>query len=143
MKDRPAQGADMDEKTSDRISVLLIDDERDYSDTMGFYLKAKGFKVRCADSGRAGLEQIEAEPPEIVFLDFLMPVMNGVETLRCIRKIAPDLPVVMVTSYAGAEQMEEARSIGIEDIFAKSEDFSVAARMVRHALSRAVAKKAV
>lgn len=133
----------MNEKASDKISVLLIDDERDYSDTMGFYLKAKGFKVRCADSGRAGLEQIESEPPDIVFLDFLMPGMNGVETLRRIREANPVLPVVMVTSYAGAEEMAQARSLGIEDIFAKSEDFSVAARMVRHALSKAGVKKAV
>lgn len=133
----------MNEKASEKISVLLIDDESDYSDTMGFYLKAKGLKVRCAGSGRAGIEQIEAEPPDIVFLDFLMPGMNGVETLRRIREIAPALPVVMVTAYAGAEQMAEAAALGIVDIFAKSEDFSVAARMVRHALSLAGAKKAV
>lgn len=130
-------------KTGERISVLLIDDEKDYSATMGFYLKAKGFRVRCADSGRAGLEQIEADPPDIVFLDFLMPGMNGVETLRCIREIAPSLPVVMVTSYAGAEQMAQARSLGIEDIFAKAGDFSVAASIVSHALSKAGPKKAV
>lgn len=133
----------MSEKASDKIGVLLIDDERDYSDTMGFYLKAKGFRVRCADSGRAGLDQIEAEVPDIVFLDFQMPGMNGVETLVRIRKAAPALPVVMVTSYAGSEELAQARSLGIEDIFAKSEDFSVAARMVRHALSKAGEKKAV
>ena len=133
----------MIEKASERVSVLLIDDENDYSDTMGFYLKAKGFKVRCAGSGRAGLEQIEAEVPDIVFLDFLMPDMNGVETLRRIREIMPALPVVMVTSYAGAEQMAEARALGIEEIFAKAEDFSVAASIVRHALSLARPKNAV
>ncbi len=118
-----------------RINVLLIDDESDYSETMGFYLKSKGHRVRTADSGAKGLEEIRRELPEVVFLDFLMPGMNGVETLRGIREISPALPVIMVTAYAQAELVLEAAALGITAVFPKAEDFSQAAVLINKALS--------
>ncbi|MBI5642484.1 MAG: response regulator [Deltaproteobacteria bacterium] len=117
-----------------RKNILLIDDESDYSDTMGFYLRAKGHNVRTAQSGRAGIEEIKKECPDIVFLDFMMPEMNGVETLKGIRGLKPLLPVIMVTSYASDELMEEAASIGISSIFQKADDFSLAARLIQETL---------
>lgn len=118
-----------------KIKILLIDDESDYSDTMGFYLKANGHKVRAAQSGSAGLDEIGREMPDIVFLDFLMPAMNGVETLKKIREISQTLPVVMVTSYASDELQENAKRLGITAIFPKSEDFSIAAGLIKEALA--------
>lgn len=118
------------------MKVLLIDDESDYSDTMSFYLKAKGYSVRTADSGMAGLEEIRKEAPEIIFLDFLMPQMDGVETLKKIREISTTVPVIMVTSYATEALMEKAKSLGISAIFPKAEDFSIAARLIREVLEK-------
>lgn len=116
------------------IKVLLIDDETDYSETMGFYLMAKGYKVRTASSGRAGIEEIKRERPDIVFLDFLMPEMDGVDTLREIRSFDKNLPVIMVTAYASDEKLQTAKSFGISGIFPKAEDFTVAARLIGEAL---------
>lgn len=116
------------------INVLLIDDEPDYSDTMGFYLMAKGYKVRTAPSGRDGIEEIKKERPDIVFLDFLMPGMDGVETLKEIRSFEKELPVIMVTAYASDEKVQTAKSFGISGIFPKAEEFTVAARLIGEAL---------
>ncbi|MBI1910776.1 MAG: response regulator [Deltaproteobacteria bacterium] len=120
----------MEQKTR----ILLIDDETDYSDTMGFYLKAKGYRVRTAQSGQEGIEEIEREKPDIVFLDFMMPIMNGAETLKKIREAHTDLPVIMVTSYASEKLIDEATGLGITAIFPKAEDFSIAARLIQEAL---------
>lgn len=117
-----------------KIRILLIDDETDYSDTMGFYLKAKGYRVRTAQSGQEGIEEIEREQPDIVFLDFMMPIMDGAETLKKIRVAHADLPVIMVTSYASEKLIEEATGLGITAIFPKAEDFSIAARLIQEAL---------
>ena len=116
------------------IKVLLIDDETDYSETMGFYLRAKGYDVKTTSSGRDGIEEIKRERPDIVFLDFLMPEMDGVETLSGIRVIDKELPVIMVTAYASDEKVQTAKGYGISGIFPKAEDFTVAARLVGEAL---------
>lgn len=114
----------------ERRNILIIDDEIDYSETMRFYLKAKGYRVRCAPSGPAGVEEIKRERPDIVFLDFMMPGMDGVETLRDIREAWPELPVIMVTSYASGEKLHEARGLGVSGVFPKANDFSEAARLI-------------
>ena len=118
------------------IKVLLIDDETDYSETMGFYLMAKGYKVRTAPSGRNGIEEIRKDRPDIVFLDFLMPGMDGVETLKEIRSFDKELPVIMVTAYASDERVQSATRYEIAGIFPKAEDFSTAAKLVGEALKK-------
>ncbi len=118
------------------IKVLLIDDETDYSETMGFYLMAKGYKVRTASSGRAGIEEIKRDRPDIVFLDFLMPEMDGIDTLKEIRSFDKGLQVIMVTAYASDEKMQTAQGYGIFGIFPKAADFTVAAKLIGEALKK-------
>ena len=117
------------------VKILLIDDETDYSETVGLWLMAHGYHVRSAASGRDGLEAIEKDRPDIVFLDMLMPGMDGIETLRMIRKEYHDLTVIMVTAYATDEKMREAARMGISGVFPKGADLSEAARLISAALS--------
>ncbi len=118
------------------VNILLIDDETDYSETMGFWLMANGYNVRSASSGMEGLEAIKREMPDIVFLDMQMPVMDGIETLRAIRSEYFDLPVIMVTAYATDEKKREALSIGIGGFFPKGADFSEAAKLISEVLAK-------
>lgn len=116
------------------VNILLIDDEADYSETMGFWLMANGYKVRSASSGMDGLEEVRKERPDIIFLDMQMPVMSGIETLRNIRNMYPDLSVIMVTAYATDEMKGDALEIGVSGFFAKGGDFQEAARLIAKAL---------
>src|SRR3972149_3756048 len=116
------------------VKILLIDDETDYSETVGFWLMANGYQVRTASSGIDGLKAIEDEAPDIVFLDFMMPGMDGIETLREIRKINTELPVIMVTAYAVEEKMKEAEKMGISGIFSKGAELSEAAKLISETL---------
>ena len=117
------------------VKILLIDDETDYSETVGFWLMAHGYQVRTASSGVEGLRAIEEELPDIVFLDFLMPGMDGIDTLREIRGKHLELPVIMVSAYASEDKMKEAGSIGISGIFSKGAELSEAARLITETLT--------
>ena len=116
------------------VKILLIDDETDYSETVGFWLMAHGYQVSTASSGVEGLRAIEEELPDIVFLDFLMPGMDGIDTLREIRGKHLELPVVMVSAYASEDKMKEAGRIGISGIFSKGTELSEAARLINKTL---------
>jgi len=116
--------------------ILLIDDETDYSETMGFWLMANGYKVSIASSGMEGLESIEKSKPDIVFLDMQMPGMDGIETLKKIKERWPDLPVIMVTAYTTDEKRMNAMRIGADAFFGKGDDFSLAAKTMREVLNR-------
>lgn len=116
------------------VEILLVDDETDYAETMAFWLKAKGYQVVTAPNGEEALARLAERTPAIVFLDILMPGMDGIETLRRIRTTHPRLPVIMVTAYASEERMQEAQSLGAVGFFPKAADFSQAATLIARAL---------
>ncbi len=119
------------------LKVLIVDDERDYSETMEFWLMAKGYDVSTVPSGSDAIDLLSNNPaPDIVFLDILMPGMDGIETLAEIKKMRPDLPVIMVTAYASEERKEEANKLGAAGFFAKADDFSLAARLIKSTLEK-------
>ncbi len=119
------------------LKVLIVDDERDYSETMEFWLMAKGYDVSAVPSGMEAIDFLSNNPaPDIVFLDILMPGMDGIETLAEIKKVRPDLPVIMVTAYASEERKEEAKRLGAAGFFTKADDFSVAARLIKSTLEK-------
>ena len=103
-------------------SVLVVDDSRALCAMMCKILSALGIvNVRTAISGKAALESISIQRPEIVFLDWVMPVMTGLEVLKEIRKEPrlKNLPVVMVTSYSNKEMIVEALKAGANGYIVK------------------------
>lgn len=66
--------------------ILVVDDEPGTVRVLGAVLEDAGFRVESASNGRVALEMLEAGPHDIVLLDFLMPHLDGSETLRAIRK---------------------------------------------------------
>jgi len=110
----------MDEK---QTKVLLIDDETDFTQSMSFWLKSKGYTVFSANSGQGGIDTIKKENPDIVFMDLNMPVMDGAETLKRIREFNKDLPVVMISAYVDDKRIIQARTYGFSGVFYKGKDF--------------------
>ncbi len=122
----------MDNKS---INILLVDDEQDYSETMGFWLMSRGHSVKNVFRGKEALALLDKEVPDIVLLDINMPEMNGIETLRQIRKLNKDVPVIMVTAYGNEEQLKEAKDLGASGFFNKSDDFTEAAKLIKEVLA--------
>ena len=113
----------MEEKLEKR-KILLIDDHEGFLETVSYWLKAKGHSVMTATHCEAGLKIIESTPLDIVFLDMHMPKVNGVETLRRIRQIKKDLPVILVTAYLEDDLINQATELGISGLFPKEGDFN-------------------
>jgi len=77
--------------------LLLVDDEPAILSALRRLLRPEGYTLHLAESGRAGLELLEREKVDLVISDMRMPEMDGVETLRQLRRRWPGLPVVLVS----------------------------------------------
>ena len=89
----------------DSATLLIIDDEDAVRETTRRLLERHGFHVLAADSGPAGLEIVadEAACIDLVLLDLSMPSMSGNEVLAELRRLRPDVKVVIITGYAAAD----------------------------------------
>ncbi len=106
------------------ISVLLVDDEADYTQPMAFWLKSKGYDVFSVTNGKDALNFIKETPPDIVFLDINMPVMDGPTTLKEIRQFNSDIPVIIISAYVDDPRAKGITAYGISGVFYKGSDFN-------------------
>ena len=74
-----------------------------------------------AENGKAAVQKVEKLHPDVVILDYQMPVMNGIEAARRISLIAPNTAMVMFTMHNCDELQQDARSAGIGDVLSKSD----------------------
>ena len=89
--------------------VLVVDDQRAIRATLGLLLRSLGFESIEVADGRAALETFREKRKEIVLalLDMTMPIMSGAETMRALRAIEPDLPVILSTGYSEEEAIRK------------------------------------
>lgn len=100
-------------------AVLIVDDETTIIESLEGILSDDGFEVMHAFNGYDALKKIETHSPDIVLLDIWMPGMDGIETLKEIKKIAPYLPVVMITGHGTIESAVDATKSGAYDFLEK------------------------
>ena len=90
-------------------TVLIADDEAQIREILSLYFKKEGFKVIEAADGAEALVQIQAGKPDIILLDIMMPVLDGFEVCKQVRKIS-DVPIIMLT----AKDFDDDRILGLE-----------------------------
>ena len=108
------------------VRVLLVDDEEDFTEAVGFWLTSRGHHVSKARDGEQALAMLKTDHFDVVLLDVMMPKLDGIETLRRLRSFNKTLPVVLVTAsnltdenkYAGA------KALGISGLFPKGASLS-------------------
>lgn len=79
----------------ERFRILLVDDEPDILEFLGYNLRQEGFEVHTSTNGRAGLARARELKPHLIVLDVMMPEMDGIETCREIRQV-PDLKDTLI-----------------------------------------------
>jgi len=84
-------------------TVLLVDDEKDIRDVIGISLSDLGYKVLIAESGQQALRIFESHSPPIVLTDIKMPGMDGIELLRKLKQLNPDVEVIMITGHGAMD----------------------------------------
>ena len=110
----------MDDK---KIKVLVVDDESDFRQLMTFWLESKKYSVIASSNGRDAIGMVKKDKPDIVFLDLMMPEMDGIQTLKQIRKVNKDIPVIIISAYVEDARIVEAKYYNISGVFYKGKDF--------------------
>jgi CheY-like chemotaxis protein len=101
-------------------SIMLVDDEAHNRKFISLLLRHLGVeKIFEAPNGSVALEVYKRESPDLVMLDVNMPVMDGIETLRALKAINPDCVVVMLTSLANRQTIDEAVALGAANYIRK------------------------
>lgn len=99
--------------------ILIIDDEEGIRFSLQGILEDEGHEVLGAENGEQGLEMIEADRPDIVFLDIWMPGLDGLAVLEKIKEIEADLPVIMISGHGTIETAVKALKKGAFDFIEK------------------------
>jgi UDP-3-O-acyl N-acetylglucosamine deacetylase len=125
-----------DAPTSNQL-VLVVDDEASIRRSLEGVLKDEGFSVVLAEDGESAIRLLMNTRPALVLLDIWMPGMDGLETLRKIKEIHQDLPVVMISGHATISTAVAATRLGAMDFLEKPLDLSGTIQLVRRVLNQA------
>lgn len=101
-----------------KFRVLVVDDEQRILNFLGTKLKASGYEVLTAGDGAQGLEQIQAEEPDLVVLDLLMPKMDGFEMMERLRSFS-SIPIIILSARGADTDRIRGLKLGADDYLAK------------------------
>jgi DNA-binding NtrC family response regulator len=104
------------------FNVLLVDDELEFLETLVKRLTKRGLNISTAKSGEDALKIIGGKGIDVAVLDVRMPGMDGIQTLREIKKIDPLMEVIMLTGHASVEVAIEGMELGAFDYLMKPAD---------------------
>jgi len=104
-------------KTEKRI--LWVDDEIEHLSSHVYLLEERGYKVLTATNGDDAISLLKKEAPDLVLLDHMMPGMDGITTLAELRRLDPNVPIVMITKSEDESLMDEAFGKDIADFLVK------------------------
>ena len=120
-----------------RTVVMLVDDEVPFVDTMTKRLTKRNLEILTAYSGQEALDKLKADGSvDVVILDVKMPGMDGIETLREIKKAYPLVEVIMLTGHATVETGIEGMKLGAFDYLMKPCDIEQLMAKVQEAKSK-------
>lgn len=102
-----------------QLKILVIDDDPSIRNMLAIVLKKSGFEVTCTESGKTALEKLKKESFDLVISDIKMPDISGIDLLKKIKVISPEIPVIMITAFASANDAVEAMKLGAEDYVTK------------------------
>ncbi len=115
--------------------LLIVDDEVSIGDALQQVFEYEGHDVRVARDGPAGLEAVEAELPDVTFLDVKMPGMDGLDVLEKLRELDPQALVVMISGHGTIDTAVEATRKGAFDFLEKPLDTDRLLVTLRNALA--------
>ena len=119
-----------------QYKILIVDDEQNVCEFLGEFLQDKGYLVIKARSGSKALRYLEKNNPDLVLLDILMHGMSGLEVLKRIRKLYPDLPVIILTGVKDKQVVDDIINIGPVDFIPKPIDLDVLEKCISSNLTK-------
>jgi DNA-binding NtrC family response regulator len=99
--------------------ILLVDDEESFVEMLAKRLRTRGLCVETAGSGEQAIERAKQQPFDVVVLDLAMPGIDGIETLKQLQEIDPDIQAILLTGHGSIEKAVEATKQGAVDFLQK------------------------
>jgi len=104
----------------DKIKLLLAEDDELLAALLNFRLEKEGYKVLLSRDGRAVKEQLNAEMPDIIVSDIMMPYFSGMELVDYVRKVLnSNVPIIIISSAGNEENVLNAFELGANDFISK------------------------
>ncbi|HRF89727.1 MAG: response regulator [Desulfobacter postgatei] len=116
--------------------VLIIDDEQEFTEALAERMTNRGMTVSTSSSAIEGLQSVEEQSFDVVVLDLQMPEMDGIETLKILKKKRPELQVILLTGHATVEKGIEAMKLGAMDLLEKPADMTTLTEKIKKAQAK-------
>lgn len=100
------------------VSVLIVEDDRNIAELLQMYLEKEGYAVTVAADGGQGLAKYRAIKPDLVLLDVMMPVMDGITAISKIREFS-NAPIILLTAKSETEDKVLGLNVGADDYITK------------------------
>jgi DNA-binding NtrC family response regulator len=117
------------------LKLLLVDDEVEFLEPMKARLERRGIACATAASGEEALKVLGSSPIECAVVDVKMPEMDGLELLRRLRRLYPEIPVVLLTGHASVELGVQGMELGAFDYLLKPVELDELLDVVRRAVA--------
>lgn len=118
-----------------RIRLLLVDDEKGFTDVLTKRLTKRGVEVTMAYTGTEGIQALRKQDFDVAVLDLKMEDMDGLEVLKVFRKMVPQMPVLMLTGHGSEQAAKDGVAFGAIDYLTKPYDFEELLQKIREAAS--------
>jgi two-component system OmpR family response regulator len=119
-----------------KVKVLIVDDEREFSDVLAERMESRGFQVDIVESGAEALRKVGKRTYDAIVLDLAMPKMDGIETLRRLLEANEDLQIIILTGHATMEKGIEAVKQGAAEFLEKPADLDLLVEKIKAAQSK-------
>ncbi|MGB8334065.1 MAG: sigma-54 dependent transcriptional regulator, partial [Desulfobacterales bacterium] len=116
--------------------ILIVDDETAHCRMLEAVLKAEKYETQRAQDGQSAIEAVKERFYDLILMDIRMNRVGGVEALKKIKEISPDIPIIMMTAYASVDTAVQAMRSGAYDYLTKPLDIDelmiLVAKALRH-----------
>ncbi len=120
--------------------LLIVDDQPAICELLDEVFTSEGYRVETALNSDQAVRAIRARTPDLIFMDINMPGKNGLETLKDVRGMISDVPVIMITAYGELEDVMKVRKLGlIQHYITKPFDIVSLIKLVRRIRHRSTA----
>src|SRR5512139_1550919 len=120
----------------EKVRILIAEDEKNQRDLLEGFLIKEGFSVEAVANGRESLQKLKGNFFDMALIDYKMPELDGAQTLKEIRRLYPDLPVIMMTAYGTVETAVAAMKEGALDYLTKPIDLDELLLMLQRIIER-------
>lgn len=121
-------------ETKNGIKILVVDDEEHFRDLVTVWFEARGYVCLLAANGQEAIKIVKEKKPDVAFVDFRMPGMDGIETIKAIRQFDKEIPIIVVSSYLEDPRAGQMLKLSVSGIFHKDKDFSEGLKLLETVL---------